>query len=89
MSDSRILRKIREGTVVSDKMEKTVTVLIERRVNHPLYGKTMRLSTQLFAHDEKNQCKEGDKVRIMETRPLSRRKSWRVVEILGKGSALA
>ncbi len=75
-------RKVREGIVVSDKMDKTVVVLVEREVRHPLYGKRMRLSKRFKAHDETNACREGDRVRIMETRPLSKEKRWRVVEIL-------
>lgn len=75
-------KKTREGFVVSDKMDKTCVVLIERRIKHPLYKKVIRRSKKYKAHDESNRCKIGDKVRIMETRPLSRQKTWRVVEIL-------
>ena len=75
-------RKVREGLVVSDKMDKTVVVLVEDRVKHALYGKVMRRTTKLKAHDEQNQCGVGDRVQIMETRPLSATKRWRVVEIL-------
>jgi small subunit ribosomal protein S17 len=71
-----------EGRVVSDKMQKTVTVLIERKVKHPMYDKYIRRSTRLHAHDEEDQCREGDLVRIAECRPLSKTKVWRVVEIL-------
>ena len=74
-------RKLRTGVVVSDKGDKTVTVMVERRFAHPLYGKGMKRSTRLHAHDENNDCRIGDKVRIMETRPLSKMKRWRVVEI--------
>ena len=80
----RNFRKIREGLVVSDKMDKTVIVAVEDRVQHPLYGKTMRRTNKLKAHDETNACGVGDRVRLMETRPLSAQKRWRVVEILEK-----
>jgi small subunit ribosomal protein S17 len=75
-------RKIREGIVVSDKMDKTVVVVVEDRVKHPLYGKVMRRTSRLKAHDESNTCGTGDRVSIMETRPLSATKRWRVVEVL-------
>jgi small subunit ribosomal protein S17 len=75
-------RKVREGIVVSDKMDKTVVVLVEDRVKHALYGKVLRHTSKLKAHDEQNQCGTGDRVQIMETRPLSATKRWRVVEIL-------
>ena len=75
-------RKTRIGKVVSDKMAKTVVVSIERRVQHPVYGKMVRRTTKLKAHDEQNEAKTGDTVRIMETRPLSKDKRWRVVEII-------
>ena len=78
----RRARKMRIGQVVSDKMEKTVVVQIERRVQHPVYGKMVRRSKKLKAHDEENAAKTGDTVRIMETRPLSKDKRWRVVEII-------
>ena len=81
---SRGYRKVREGLVVSDKMDKTVVVAVEDRVKHPLYGKVMRRTNKLKAHDEQNQCGIGDRVRLMETRPLSATKRWRVVEILEK-----
>ncbi len=74
--------KIRVGTVVSDKMDKTVTVLIERLIEHPLYHRVVKKRKKVFAHDEKNTCKPGDIVRIIETRPLSRHKRWKVEEIL-------
>ncbi|PZM96748.1 MAG: 30S ribosomal protein S17 [Actinobacteria bacterium] len=77
-------RKVREGYVVSDKMDKTVVVEIEDRVKHPLYGKVIRRTSKLKAHDEKNECGVGDRVLVMETRPLSATKRWRVVEILEK-----
>jgi small subunit ribosomal protein S17 len=75
-------RKVREGIVVSDKMDKTVVVVVEDRVKHPLYGKVMRRTSRLKAHDESNTCGIGDRVSIMETRPLSATKRWRVVEVL-------
>ena len=73
------------GRVVSDKMDKTITVLIERRVKHPIYGKYVKRSTKLHAHDATNQCHIGDVVRIGETRPLSKTKRWEVVEIVQRG----
>lgn len=82
MSKERAARRTRIGIVVSDKMDKTVVVSVERRVQHPLYGKTMRKTTKFTVHDELNDCGVGDRVRIMETRPLSRHKRWRVTEIL-------
>ena len=81
-AEPRGRRKVREGLVVSDKMDKTVVVLVEDRVKHALYGKVMRRTSKLKAHDEQNQCATGDRVQIMETRPLSATKRWRVVEIL-------
>jgi small subunit ribosomal protein S17 len=79
---TRAARKTRTGIVVSDKMEKTVVVSIERRVQHPVYGKMVRRTKRLKAHDENNDAKTGDTVRIMETRPMSKDKRWRVVEIV-------
>jgi small subunit ribosomal protein S17 len=80
----RSARKVREGLVVSDKMDKTVVVSVEDRVKHALYGKVLRRTSKLKAHDEQNDCGVGDRVRIMETRPLSATKRWRVLEILEK-----
>ena len=80
----RGFRKTREGYVVSDKMHKTVTVEVEDRVQHPLYGKTIRRTKKVKAHDEANSCGVGDRVLLMETRPLSATKRWRVVQILEK-----
>jgi small subunit ribosomal protein S17 len=80
--NKRGLRKNRVGTVESNKMDKTITVSVERKVKHPVYGKIVRRTTKLTAHDEKNECNEGDTVRIMETRPLSKNKHWRLVEII-------
>jgi small subunit ribosomal protein S17 len=78
-------RKTKTGIVVSDKMQKTVVVRIERTYRHPLYKKVMKEFAKFKAHDESNQCKTGDLVEIMETRPISRDKRWRVVKVLGKG----
>ena len=80
----RALRKTRVGKVVSDKMDKTIVVAIEDSVQHPLYKKVMKRTYKLKAHDEKNECGIGDRVRVMETRPLSKDKRWRVVEIIEK-----
>ena len=80
----RAFRKTRVGKVVSDKMDKTIVVLVEDRVTHPLYKKIVRVSKKYKAHDEQNECREGDKVRIMETRPMSKDKRWRLVEIIEK-----
>lgn len=77
-------RKERIGKVISNKSDKTITVLVERKVKHPLYGKFVRSSKKLMAHDEENTCQEGDRVKIMETRPLSKNKRWRLTEILEK-----
>ena len=82
--EERSARKVREGLVVSDKMDKTVVVSVEDRVKHALYGKVMRRTSKLKAHDQQNDCGVGDRVLIMETRPLSATKRWRVVEILEK-----
>jgi small subunit ribosomal protein S17 len=82
MSVERNLRKTRVGVVTSDKMDKTVVVSVETLVEHPLYKKRLKRTKKFKAHDENNECKVGDKVRIMETRPLSKDKRWRVVEII-------
>jgi small subunit ribosomal protein S17 len=82
MEETRKLRKTRIGQVVSNKMEKSVTVAIERKVKHPIYGKFVKTTNKFMAHDEKNECNIGDTVSIMEVRPLSKNKRWRVVEIL-------
>jgi small subunit ribosomal protein S17 len=82
--ENRSLRKTRIGTVVSNKMSKSIIVTIERRVAHPLYKKYFKKTTKLMAHDEKNECGIGDVVKIMEIRPLSKRKKWRLVEIVEK-----
>ncbi len=82
--ETRALRKTRIGTVVKNKMDKSILVAIERRVAHPIYKKYFKKTTKLMAHDEKNECGIGDVVKIMETRPLSKIKNWRVVEIVEK-----
>ena len=82
--EQRSLRKTRVGTVVGGKMDKTITVAIERKVPHPIYKKYSKKTTKLMAHDEKSECAIGDKVKIMETRPLSKNKRWRLVEIVEK-----
>ena len=79
---ARNLRKERIGVVVSDKMDKTITVSVERKVKHPMYGKFVKMTKKFHAHDEKNDCGIGDTVRIIETRPLSKSKNWRLVEII-------
>ena len=84
MTEERALRKVRVGMVVSDKMDKTVVVAIEDNVKHPVYGKIIQRTLKVHAHDENNECGVGDKVRIMETRPLSKTKRWRLVEIIEK-----
>lgn len=81
---ARNSRKVRDGVVVSDKMDKTITVAVEQRSKHPLYGKVMTKTMKLKAHDEGNSARTGDRVRVMETRPLSATKRWRLVEILEK-----
>ena len=86
MSETQKSQRTIEGRVVSNKMQKTVTVLLERQVQHPLYGKIIRRSTKVHAHDENGQCKEGDVVRIVECRPLSKTKNWRLVEIVVKNT---
>jgi small subunit ribosomal protein S17 len=76
------------GKVISDKMDKSITVMVERRVKHPVYGKFVRKSTKLHAHDENNECKEGDVVTIAECRPISKSKTWRLVEVIEKAAEL-
>ncbi len=80
--EERNLRKERTGVVVSNKMDKSIVIAIRRKVKHPIYGKFVNKTTKLMAHDEENACKIGDTVRIAETRPLSKNKSWRLVEII-------
>ena len=84
MTEERNLRKVRVGRVVSDKMDKTVVVAIEDNVKHPVYGKIIKRTLKVHAHDENNACGIGDKVEVMETRPLSKTKRWRVVEVIEK-----
>ncbi len=84
MAEQRGIRKTRTGVVVSDKMDKTIVVAIRTRVKHPLYGKIMNRTTKLKAHDENNECGMGDTVMVMETRPISKDKHWRLVEIVEK-----
>jgi len=80
----RNLRKTRTGVVSSNKMDKTITVNVERKVKHPLYGKFLKKTTKFHAHDEKNECSIGDTVKIMESRPMSKTKRWRLVEVVEK-----
>ena len=84
LAENRNLRKTKTGVVSSNKMDKTITVKVERKVKHPLYVKFVKKSTSFHAHDEKNECSIGDLVKIMETRPLSKSKRWRLVEVLEK-----
>ncbi len=82
--EERNLRKTKLGVVSSNKMDKTITVKVERKVKHPIYGKFLKKSTSFHAHDEKNECSIGDTVKIMETRPMSKTKRWRLVEVVEK-----
>ena len=82
MEEVRNKRKVREGLVSSNKMEKSIVVSVERKLKHPKYGKFLKRTTKLMAHDEQNSCQMGDKVKVMETRPLSKNKCWRLVEII-------
>ena len=84
MEEKRNLRKVRTGKVVSDKMDKTIVVAVVDNVKHPLYGKIVKRTYKLKAHDENNECHIGDRVKVMETRPLSKDKRWRLVEIIEK-----
>jgi len=84
MEETRNLRKTRVGRVISDKMDKTIVVAIEDNIKHPTYGKIIKRTIKLHAHDENNECGAGDKVEIMETRPLSKTKRWRLVEVIEK-----
>lgn len=86
MSENEKALRTVEGRVVSNKMDKTVTILVERQVKHKLYGKYIRRSTKLHAHDEDNSCNEGDLVRVSECRPLSKSKNWRVVEVVARAA---
>jgi small subunit ribosomal protein S17 len=82
MENKRNLRKERIGVVVSNKMDKSITIAVEGRVKHPMYGKFIKTTSKFMAHDEKNDCNVGDTVKIMETRPLSKNKNWRLVEVI-------
>ena len=82
--EERNLRKVMTGTVVSNKMDKTIVVAVETSVKHPIYGKIVKKTYKLKAHDEENQCQIGDRVKVMETRPLSKDKRWRLVEVVEK-----
>ena len=84
MTEARALRKTRVGMVVSDKMDKTIVVAIEDNVKHPVYGKIIKRTLKVHAHDENNECGVGDRIEIMETRPLSKTKRWRLVQIIEK-----
>ncbi len=86
MSNEEIVLRTQVGSVISDKMDKTATVLIERKVKHPLYGKFVKKSTKLHVHDENNECSMGDTVQITECRPYSKTKSWTLVKVVGKAS---
>lgn len=86
--EDRGMRKIRTGKVISDKMNKTVVVAVESLVSHPMYKRTIRRTKKFKAHDEENSCRIGDKVKIMETRPLSKEKRWRVIEILDRAEQM-
>lgn len=85
--ESNKVQRTLTGRVISSKMDKSITVLVERRVKHPLYGKFIRRSTKLHAHDENNECNQGDVVTIAQSRPISRTKSWRLVRVVERGSA--
>lgn len=84
MTETRNLRKVRVGKVVSDKMDKSIVVSVERRVKHAIYGKFVKKTSRFMAHDENNECGVGDTVRIMETRPMSKSKRWRLVDVIEK-----
>ena len=87
MSEEKKVARTVTGRVISDKMHKTITVLIERKVPHPVYGKYVRRSTKLHAHDEQNECKQGDKVMIEQCRPMAKSKSWRLVKVVERAIA--
>ncbi len=86
MSERKVIKRTLMGKVVSDKMDKTITVKVERQVKHPIYGKFIKRSTKVHAHDESNQCKMGDTVTVVESRPLSKSKSWQLVEVVTKAN---
>jgi small subunit ribosomal protein S17 len=87
MTEQNKLTRTLTGRVISDKMNKTITVLVERKVPHPVYGKYVRRSTKIHAHDEKNECKQGDKVMIEECRPIAKTKAWRLVKVVERAVA--
>ena len=87
MSEEKKVARTVTGRVISDKMDKTITVLVERKVPHPVYGKYVRRSTKIHAHDEQNECKQGDKVMIEECRPIAKTKAWRLVKVVEKAVA--
>ena len=82
MSEQKVIKRTLTGKVISDKMDKTITVKVERQVKHPIYGKFIKRSTKVHAHDETNECKMGDTVTVVESRPLSKSKSWQLVEVV-------
>lgn len=84
MSEQKVIKRTLTGKVISDKMDKTITVKVERQIQHPIYGKFIRRSTKVHAHDESNECKLGDTVKVAESRPLSKTKSWQLVEVVEK-----
>jgi small subunit ribosomal protein S17 len=86
MSEQQEINRVLQGRVVSDKMDKTVTVLVERKVKHPLYGKFIRRSTKVHAHDESNECGIGDTVMVEQCRPLSKSKTWKLVKVVSKAN---
>ncbi|WP_196139409.1 30S ribosomal protein S17 [Aliikangiella sp. G2MR2-5] len=86
MSEQKVIKRTLTGKVVSDKMDKTITVKVERQVKHPLYGKFIKRSTKVHAHDEANECRVGDTVTVVESRPLSKNKTWQLVEVVEKAN---
>jgi small subunit ribosomal protein S17 len=86
MSEQEMANRTLQGRVISDRMDKTVTVLVERRVKHPVYGKFLRRSTKVHAHDENNECRTGDVVRVEQCRPLSKSKTWRLVQVVERAA---
>ncbi|TQV87893.1 30S ribosomal protein S17 [Aliikangiella coralliicola] len=86
MSEQKVIKRTLTGKVISDKMDKTITVKVERQVKHPIYGKFIKRSTKVHAHDEANECKIGDTVTVVESRPLSKSKSWQLVEVVEKAN---
>ena len=86
MSEQEMTNRTLQGRVISDRMDKTVTVLVERRVKHPVYGKFLRRSTKVHAHDDNNECRTGDVVRVEQCRPLSKSKTWRLVQVVERAA---